>query len=124
MSVIISIIKEGLKVSVSAGSKIKMGQETDRIKQSSNQRNWQTPSSTNLGAELDFANIMNTIGQGLLVTGEEWRFEFVNPAFARLIGRPIEDLIGKSMDEFVILEDRPLLLKHRSERLAGKTTSY
>ena len=101
-----------------------MGQETDRIKQSSDQSKWQTPSSTNVGAELDFANIMNTIGQGLLVTGEGWRFEFVNPAFARLIGRPIEDLIGKSMDEFVIPEDLQLLLKHRSERLAGKTTSY
>lgn len=101
-----------------------MGQETDRIKQSSNQRNWQTPSSTSVGADLDFANIMNTIGQGLLVTGEGWRFEFINPAFARLIGRPIEDLIGKSMDEFVVPEDLPLLLKHRSDRLAGKTTSY
>ena len=101
-----------------------MGRETDKIEQSSNQPNWQTPSRINVGAELDFANIMNTIGQGLLVTGEGWRFEFVNPAFARIVGRPIEDLIGKSMDEFIIPEDLPLLLKHRSERLAGKTTTY
>jgi PAS domain S-box-containing protein len=101
-----------------------MGRETDKIKQSSNQPNWQTPSRINVGAELDFANIMNTIGQGLLVTGEGWRFEFVNPAFARIVGRPIVDLIGKSMDEFIIPEDLPMLFKHRSERLAGKTTTY
>ena len=101
-----------------------MGRETDKIKPSSNKPNWQTQSRMNVAAELDLADIMNTIGQGLLVTGEGWRFEFVNPAFARMVGQPIEDLIGKSMDEFIIPEDLPMLLKHRSERLAGKTTTY
>ena len=101
-----------------------MGRETDKIRQSSSQSNRQSPSQMDVGEELDLVRIMNTIGQGLLVTGGGWRFEFVNTAFASIVGQPIEDLIGKSMDEFIIPEDLPMLLKHRSQRLAGKTTTY
>jgi len=40
-----------------------------------------------LQAQRDFAQqVMNTMGQGLAVTDAEGRFEFVNPAFAQLLG--------------------------------------
>jgi PAS domain S-box-containing protein len=76
------------------------------------------------GSELDFAQILNTVGQGVLVSGEGWRFEYVNPAFARIVGKPITDLIGKSMDDFIIPEDLPALAQMRSKRLAGETNTY
>ena len=40
------------------------------------------------------------------------------------MGIPIEDLIGKSMDDIVIPEDLPILAKMRSKRLAGETNTY
>jgi PAS domain S-box-containing protein len=49
---------------------------------------------------MDSAQIINAVGQGVLVTGEEWRFEYVNPAFARMVGKPLADLIGKTMNEY------------------------
>ena len=58
------------------------------------------------------------------MTGKRWRFEHVNPAFARLVGKPIEDLIGMSMDDIVIPEDLPTLAQMRSKRLAGETNTY
>ena len=68
------------------------------------------------GLELDFARIMNTIGQGLLVTGKGWLFEYSSPAFARIVDKPVEDLTGKSMEDFVIPEDLPVLAQERSKR--------
>ena len=76
-----------------------MRQEPDKIKPSNDEPDQEAHSLMNAGSELDFAHILNTVGQGVLVTGEGWRFEYVNPAFARLVGKPIEDLIGKSMDD-------------------------
>ena len=101
-----------------------MRQEPDKIKPSNDEPDQEAHSLMNAGSELDFAHILNTVGQGVLVTGEGWRFEYVNPAFARLVGKPIEDLIGMSMDEFVILEDLPTLAQMRSKRLAGETNTY
>lgn len=101
-----------------------MSQGEDKIRQSDDTPYWQTHSRTKIGSELDFAQIMNTVGQGLLVTGEGWRFEYVNPAFARIVGKPLEEIIGKSMDDFIIPEDLPILARERSRRLAGETTTY
>ena len=96
----------------------------DKIKQSNDEPDREAHSLMNAGSELDFAYILNTVGQGLIVTGKGWRFEYVNPAFARLVGKPIEDLIGKSMDDIVIPEDLPTLAQMRSKRLAGETNTY
>ena len=101
-----------------------MRQEPDKIKQSKDKPDQEAHSLINTGQELDFAHILNTVGQGVLVTGKGWRFEYVNPAFARLVGKPIEDLIGKSMDDIVIPEDLPTLAQMRSKRLTGETNTY
>jgi len=96
----------------------------DKLRQGNGSRSWQTCSDAGVGSELDFADIMNTVGQGLLVTGEKWRIEYVNPAFARMVGESLEDIIGKSMDDFIVSEDLPMLSQERARRLAGETTTY
>ena len=73
----------------------------------------------------DFAHqVMATVGQGIVVSSEGWRFEYVNPAFARMVGRMPKELIGRSMDELIHPHDRPILFKARSRRQAGETSSY
>lgn len=57
------------------------------------------------------------------MTGEEWRFEYSNPAFARMAGKSLEDLVGKTMNDFIIPEDLPLLAQERLKLLAGQTTA-
>lgn len=101
-----------------------MGLEGDTNRHSDSVPYWQTCSGTKVDAGLDFAYILNTIGQGILVTGEGWRFEYVNQAFAQMVGKSREDLIGKSMDDFIVPEDLPILAQERSRRLAGETTTY
>ncbi len=73
----------------------------------------------------DFAHqVMATVGQGIVVSSEGWRFEYVNPAFARMVGRMPKELIGRSMDELIHPHDRPILIQARSRRQAGETSSY
>ena len=73
----------------------------------------------------DFAHqVMATVGQGIVVSSEGWRFEYVNPAFARMVGSRPEELIGRSMDELIHPQDLPILIQARSRRQAGETSSY
>ncbi|HQI53967.1 MAG TPA: PAS domain S-box protein, partial [Methanothrix soehngenii] len=73
----------------------------------------------------DFAHqVMATVGQGIVVSSEGWRFEYVNPAFARMVGRMPKELIGRSMDELIHPHDLPILIQARSRRQAGETSSY
>ena len=98
---------------------------SDRSSESTTTSGWQEPTGTNPVLDSDLANyIVDSIGQGLLVTGEGWHFEYVNPAFAKLVCCSTEDLIGKSMDDFIHHEDMGILNDARKKRLAGETTSY
>jgi len=98
---------------------------SDRGSESTTTSGWQASTGINLVLDSDFANyIVDSVGQGLLVTREGWRFEYVNPAFAKLVCCSTEDLIGKSMDDFIHHEDMGILNDARKKRLAGETTSY
>ncbi len=68
--------------------------------------------------------IMVTMGQGVTVTTVEGVFEYVNPAYARMLGYPAEDIIGKTVLEFTFPEDHTTLVKAQMQRLEGKVSSY
>ncbi len=49
-----------------------------------------------LQGQRDFAlQVMSTMGQGLAITDSQGQFEYVNPAYARMLGYEPPDLIGK-----------------------------
>ena len=100
------------------------GENEQDIKENNNANNVHIISESNFKSELDFAAILNAVGQGVLVTGEGWRFEYVNPALAKIFGRQVKDLIGKSMTDFIVPEDLSLLALERSKRLSGETSTY
>lgn len=76
-------------------------------------------------AERDFAlQVMNAMGQGLTVTNAGLRFDYVNPAYARLVGYETEDLIGKSPRDVTFPEDHDILTASLARQGAGETTTY
>ena len=78
-----------------------------------------------LQSQRDFANqILNTMGQGLTVTDVDGRFEFVNPAYARLFGCDAADLIGKYPRDVTAPDDRAFLEEQKALRHAGKSSTY
>ncbi|MGH2366803.1 MAG: PAS domain S-box protein, partial [Chloroflexota bacterium] len=73
----------------------------------------------------DFAlQVMNTMAQGLTVTDDRAHFEFVNPAYAQMLGYPPEALVGKSPLEVTSPDIHAVLLDARARRMVGETTRY
>lgn len=78
-----------------------------------------------LQVQRDFATqIVNVMGQGLTVTDADGRFEFVNPAYARLYGYAPADLIGKHPIDITIPDDLAILAEQRKLRQNGQSTTY
>ncbi|MGQ0600234.1 MAG: PAS domain S-box protein [Anaerolineales bacterium] len=78
-----------------------------------------------LQAERDFAQqVMSTMGQGLAVTDVEDRFEYVNPALARMLGTTPEALIGQSAAATIHPDDVMLLEQNTNARRTGQSGVY
>src|SRR5688572_19042166 len=78
-----------------------------------------------LRRERDFARqVMETIGQGVAVTDREDRFLYVNPAYARMLGRTVESLVGRKPADLTEPEDLHLLQRAGEEWRLGKQATY
>jgi PAS domain S-box-containing protein len=78
-----------------------------------------------LQTERDFAHqVMDALGHGLTVTDSSGRFEYVNPAYARLLGLPPEALLGHPPDHFTVPQDHEALRLAREQRNQGKVSTY
>lgn len=78
-----------------------------------------------LEQERDFAlRVMNALAQGVTVTNDEGNFEFVNPAYEKIMGYPKEAILGKSPLDFTHPDDLVMLKRARADRREGKTSSY
>ena len=85
----------------------------------------QKKSQQALQVERDFAlQVLNTMGQGLTVTGEYGVMEYVNPAFASMIGYDPEDIVGKEPAEFTAKFSLAALEEQRNIRRQGITSTY
>ena len=47
----------------------------------------------------DWKHLMDQIGQGVLICGEECRIEYFNESYGRFIGVRLEDVKGKRLRE-------------------------
>ncbi|UBV44924.1 diguanylate cyclase (plasmid) [Deinococcus taeanensis] len=75
--------------------------------------------------ERDFAQqVMTTAAQGLTVTDAQGRFEYVNPAYAQMVGLHPDALLGRTPFD-VAFADEHLILREAAERCAaGETSTY
>ncbi len=78
-----------------------------------------------LKQQRDFATrVMFAMGQGLVVTDEEGKLSFTNPAFARLVGGRLDDFKGRSFSEFIAPGARNASVHEESNWLVGKPHAY
>ncbi|HTH46164.1 MAG TPA: PAS domain S-box protein, partial [Candidatus Limnocylindria bacterium] len=77
-----------------------------------------------LQRQRDFGQqVMSLMGQGLTITNEQGVYDFVNPAFARLLGYEPVELIGRPPEELVSPDDRRIVGEMRERWLRGETTT-
>lgn len=78
-----------------------------------------------LAQQHEFATtVMNTVAQGITVTGPDWRFDYVNPAFAQIAGVEQDQLIGLSPMAFGDPLSADILERVKQERLEGRSSTY
>ena len=78
-----------------------------------------------LRIERDFANqVLNAMGQGLTITNSDGFFQYINPAFSRMMGYEPDELLGKNPRDVTLAEDHPVLDEARQTRKKGRSSSY
>ncbi len=78
-----------------------------------------------LRRERDFAQqVLNTMGQGLVVTDSEGRVEYANPAITRMLGYTTSELLGKRSFDVTSENEHPILETARAQRRKGEITTY
>ena len=78
-----------------------------------------------LQKERDFAvQVMNTLGQGVSVSMLDGVYEYVNPAYAHMLGYTPDDMIGEPSEHFALPEEDGKHSEQRTHREHGKTTTY
>ncbi len=78
-----------------------------------------------LQKERDFAvQVMNTLGQGVSVSMLDGVYEYVNPAYAQMLGYKPEDMIGEPSEHFAVAEDEGIHTEQRQYRQEGEATTY
>ncbi len=78
-----------------------------------------------LEQERNFAvQVMNALGQGVYVTNQKNELEYVNPAFARMLGQEPENLLGKIAAGFACFEDVERMEYGHNINSQGKELSY
>lgn len=68
--------------------------------------------------------VVGSLGQGVTIIDADFHFAYVNPAYAQMVGRLPEDLIGLSPFAVTHPEDHGLLQQVIQQRLSGKQSSY
>ena len=78
-----------------------------------------------LQTERDFARlIMESMGQGLTVIGLDGKYDYINPAFANMLGYQPVDLLGKTPFDVTPEEDHPTLIDAQEKRDKGEVMIY
>lgn len=78
-----------------------------------------------LRTEKDFAEqLMKNMGEGLTVINKTGILEYVNPAYAKMLGLKTNEIIGRKTEDFTSPDDHYILKNVLSERLKGKKSSY
>ena len=78
-----------------------------------------------LQAERDFAlQVLNNMGQGLTVTTQEGNFQYINPAFASILGYRPEEILGKAPLDFTSQAQQKVLQDKKASYKPESTSTY
>ncbi|MBK8903090.1 MAG: PAS domain S-box protein [Anaerolineaceae bacterium] len=68
--------------------------------------------------------VIEALGQGVAILGADGRFEYVNPAYAQMVARAPEVLVGLSPFAVTHPDDHKKLHRARRQRLLGEPSTY
>ncbi len=114
-----------LERTVSMGKKTMIDQLNKTKAELENLHNYRSQTEEALRIERDFATqVLNAMGQGLTITNSSGYFQFANPAFCRMVGYDMQEVLGKTPYDFTIKADHNILKTARKIRYTGQINSY
>ena len=75
-------------------------------------------------SEEKYRTLVENVGEGVGVVDLDERFIFVNPMVGQLFGLPSEELIGRSLEEFMDPDQIEIIRKQTEIRDKGRQTQY
>ena len=70
-------------------------------------------------SEIKYRTLVENIQDGVFII-QEYKIQFANRAFARMVGYEVEEIIGKRFEELVFPEDFPMVLDRYQRRGRGE----
>lgn len=70
-------------------------------------------------SEAKYRMIVETCQEGVWLVGSDWRTTFVNQRMAQMLGRTPEEMLGRTVLEFMPADEQEKTLAHMREREAG-----
>jgi PAS domain S-box-containing protein len=75
-------------------------------------------------SEERYRRIVETANEGIWLLDAEARTTFINRRMAEILGCPVEELIGRKLDDFVFEEDQPLAQERIKRNLSGQSGQF
>ncbi|MHA1770312.1 MAG: PAS domain S-box protein [Candidatus Thorarchaeota archaeon] len=80
--------------------------------------------SSVLQSELDFAWILESLMDGVVIVNEKGEFQYANTAFCEMLNRTSDELIGKRWVDFTSYPDDDIIYEKVALRRAGEAERY
>lgn len=75
-------------------------------------------------SETKYRRIVETAQEGVWMVDAEWRTTFVNARMAAMLGRSVEEMIGRSVFDFFDQQGREAFSAHIERRMRGQSEQY
>ena len=75
-------------------------------------------------SEKKYHQLVETMNEGLSVSDENYIFTFVNPRFAKILGYPPDEIIGRHITGFFDAENKKIIRIQMTQRRRGEEKSY
>ncbi|MCC7476930.1 PAS domain S-box protein [bacterium] len=71
-----------------------------------------------------YETLTNNMAEGMVIADKDGRYIYANPAMEQIFGGPVEEIIGRRSEDFVLPEEREFVALQRELRKAGQSSSY
>ncbi len=75
-------------------------------------------------SEKKYHQLVETMNEGLSFSDENYKFTFVNPRFAEILGYPADEIIGHNITEFFDRKNKKIIKSQMTQRRHGEEKSY
>jgi PAS domain S-box-containing protein len=70
-------------------------------------------------SEVTLKRVLESVNNGVWIVGPDWKTTYANPALARMLGTPIEELLGRQPTDFIRPGDVAAAERSKVDREAG-----